>query len=315
MAKDLFFTLDLNLLRTFMILHQEQNMRRTSERLFVSQPAISQALQKLRHHFNDELFVKTQNGLKATTFCEELIESLQPHLDGLSNALNHQHEFDPKQLKGTLRIAMSPSILSCLAGKVFHTIREAAPNVDIHLLNWSSTTLNELTNDELSLGINYDLQHAPKDLIRKKLIDLSAVLYMRKDHPITKDIVTPYDIEPYDIASLIIPDYNTHKTAAEQIMAQYGLKTRIGFRSELPMAIIDVIQHTDMVYPDSSLIFLEDHPKLKRVALELNNVPLTYSMQAYYHKKHKDSETTRWLRKLMEQLLLNTHQKSSLSNS
>ncbi|WP_230845176.1 LysR family transcriptional regulator, partial [Vibrio harveyi] len=41
MAKDLFSTLDLNLLRTFIILHQERNMRRAAERLFVSQPAVS----------------------------------------------------------------------------------------------------------------------------------------------------------------------------------------------------------------------------------------------------------------------------------
>lgn len=58
MAKDLFHTLDLNLLKTFMVLMQERNMRKASQRLFVSQPAISQALQKLRNHFDDELFVK-----------------------------------------------------------------------------------------------------------------------------------------------------------------------------------------------------------------------------------------------------------------
>ncbi len=55
MAKDLFSTLDLNLLRTFIILHQERNMRRAAERLFVSQPAVSKALQRLRDHFEDEL--------------------------------------------------------------------------------------------------------------------------------------------------------------------------------------------------------------------------------------------------------------------
>lgn len=43
MAKDLFHTLDLNLLKTFMVLMQERNMRKASQRLFVSQPAISQA--------------------------------------------------------------------------------------------------------------------------------------------------------------------------------------------------------------------------------------------------------------------------------
>lgn len=63
MAKDRFANLDLNLLRTFLVLFQELNMRKASVRLNVSQPAISQALQRLRHHFDDELFVKVRSGL------------------------------------------------------------------------------------------------------------------------------------------------------------------------------------------------------------------------------------------------------------
>ncbi len=96
MAKDLFATLDLNLLRTFLILSQELNMRKASERLFVSQPAISQALQKLRNHFDDELFIKVHHGLKATPFSEELAENIHPYLDGLSSILNKSENFRNK---------------------------------------------------------------------------------------------------------------------------------------------------------------------------------------------------------------------------
>lgn len=63
MKKDLHTSLDLNLLKIFLIIYQELNMRKASERLFVSQPAISQSLTKLRNHFDDELFVKVPKGL------------------------------------------------------------------------------------------------------------------------------------------------------------------------------------------------------------------------------------------------------------
>ena len=49
-------------------------MRKASERLFVSQPAISKALQRLRDHFDDELFVKTHHGLRATEHANMLAE-------------------------------------------------------------------------------------------------------------------------------------------------------------------------------------------------------------------------------------------------
>lgn len=88
MAKDLFSSLDLNLLRTFLIVYQEKNTRKAAERLFVSQPAVSQALQKLRHHFNDDLFVKVHGGLQATAFSEQLSNNITPYFDGLSIAIN-----------------------------------------------------------------------------------------------------------------------------------------------------------------------------------------------------------------------------------
>ena len=98
MAKDLFSTLDLNLLRTFLIVHQEKNTRKAAERLFVTQPAVSQALQKLRHHFDDELFVKVHGGLQPTHFSEQLANELTPHMDGISNAVNSSYGFDPKEI-------------------------------------------------------------------------------------------------------------------------------------------------------------------------------------------------------------------------
>ncbi len=67
MPNDRFSQLDLNLLRTFMILYQEQNMRKAAHRLKVSQPAVSKALQRLREHFGNELFVKTPTGYNPHT--------------------------------------------------------------------------------------------------------------------------------------------------------------------------------------------------------------------------------------------------------
>ena len=101
MAKDLFSSLDLNLLRTFLIVYQEQNTRKAAERLFVSQPAVSQALQKLRHHFNDDLFVKVHGGLQPTDLSQNSsANEITPftetvYADSESTASN---AFDPKAI-------------------------------------------------------------------------------------------------------------------------------------------------------------------------------------------------------------------------
>ena len=103
-------------------------MRKASERLFVSQPAISKALQRLRDHFDDELFVKTHHGLRATEHANMLAESISPILDDLSSALNNSNEFNPSELRGPLKLALSPFLLSSLSSKLFKAIRSQAPH-------------------------------------------------------------------------------------------------------------------------------------------------------------------------------------------
>ena len=141
MARDVFATLDLNLLRTLRVLHQEQNMRRASERLFVSQPAVSQALKKLRHHFPDELFIKTPAGLKPTSFTDDLMEQVGPLLDGLSSTLNQGETFDPAVIGHDIRIALAPHMISYLSSRLFKDIRAQAPAAEVRIEAWTAETL------------------------------------------------------------------------------------------------------------------------------------------------------------------------------
>ncbi|AZL85579.1 MULTISPECIES: LysR family transcriptional regulator [Aliivibrio] len=307
MAKDLFATLDLNLLRTFLILSQELNMRKASERLFVSQPAISQALQKLRNHFDDELFVKVHHGLKATPFSEELAESIHPYLDGLSSVLNTSKNFQPSELQQTLKIALAPQVLTCLSGALFHEIRENAPNVDLQLFNWSASTFSDLTKGKLDIAINYEYDNVPKELISSNLMTIKGCVIVRTDHPIKKQIATPHDFEGYELASLIIPGWNDNKSLAGKVLENLNIKHKIGFRSELPMALIDVVQHTNMYFPSTSLFPTHQYLGLRRIDLALDHIPLNYPIYSYYHQRHKKNALHSWLNQLITDLLSDAH--------
>lgn len=48
------------------VLAQEMNMRKAAERLFVSQPALSQRLQNIEKQWGTKLFIRTQKGLTLT---------------------------------------------------------------------------------------------------------------------------------------------------------------------------------------------------------------------------------------------------------
>ncbi|MEF1340096.1 LysR family transcriptional regulator, partial [Vibrio rotiferianus] len=226
MAKDLFSNLDLNLLRTFIILHQERNMRRAAERLFVSQPAVSKALQRLRDHFDDELFVKTHHGLRATEYANELAESLTPLLDEISITLNGSKDFNPLEMNGTIKLALAPFILSSYASEIFQAIRQAAPNVQVHLLNWSRSTMDEIIKDEVLLGVNYEINHAPKELLTKEIVKDAFCAYVRKDHPLKGNYLRVSDCKHLEFATVIAADWNSHISFSEKIMKIKGVEPK-----------------------------------------------------------------------------------------
>ena len=151
MVKKLFSNLDLNLLHVFFILYQERNMRLTASRLFVTQPAISKSLQKLRQHFDEELFVKISTGLEPTAFADKLYLSASPIYQHLEIAINNAHLFDPVNLEETLNIAMSPFLLSSMGSKIFRAISSEAPNCNVQMYSWSSNSLSYIQNDKLHL--------------------------------------------------------------------------------------------------------------------------------------------------------------------
>ncbi|MDA0107300.1 LysR family transcriptional regulator [Vibrio sp. La 4.2.2] len=304
MAKDLFANLDLNLLRTFIILNQERNMRKASERLFVSQPAISKALQRLRDHFDDELFVKTHHGLRATEKASQLAESISPLMDELANALNHSSKFDPAKLEGTIKIAISPFFLSGIATKLFHSLRREAPSVQIQFLNWSKTTLQDIVNDDIHIGLNYSISHAPKELIRKFMVSDDFRAYVRNEHPFDRNQVDLLEGGNFEIATLIAADWNSNISNSEKMMKLRGIEANIVFRSELPSAIIDIVKNSDVLFPGSRYLNLDAHPGLRSLEILFASETVNTDINAFYHYKNRNNATTRWLHNKLLDILL-----------
>ncbi|MEH6454083.1 MAG: LysR family transcriptional regulator [Psychromonas sp.] len=303
MANDIFKTLDLNLLRIFIVLSQEKNMRKASQKMYVSQPAISQSLQKLRAKLGDELFIKVSSGLEPTAFAEELYEQILPHFDALHTILDNSQDFIPEKLDSTLRIALSPVVLSTLCGSLFYKIRELAPLANIELVSWTSATLDEIQKGDTLIAINHDIQMQSKEIYSKNLVTLTGRVIVRKNHPIKKPICQINEFENVEIASVINPGWNDNRVVAGEILDSHGIQYKVGFRSELVMAIIDVLRHTDMYMPDSNIFPVNLYPDLRAIDIRIDDEPYHYPIQSYYHTKNRNSPVINWLNDLITTVL------------
>ncbi|MCW4441008.1 LysR family transcriptional regulator [Vibrio splendidus] len=303
MAKDLFSSLDLNLLRTFLIVYQEKNTRKAAERLFVSQPAVSQALQKLRYHFNDDLFVKVYGGLQPTYFSKQLANELSPHLDGLKAAVNSSNTFDPKQIDYPIKIALSPVVLACLSGTLYKIIKQQAPNCELELTSWSTSSVKDIQKEDVLLGVAYQLTNVSKEIYVQKLVDIKGRLFVRKEHPIKESTVTPQDLAGYEIASLISPGWNDNFSQASRILESYSIPHRIGFRSEMVLALIDVLLNSDMYMPHSNLFPIDSYPNLRAIDVDVANDLKMVGVYSHIHAKNRNNPLHMWLSNVIKEAL------------
>ncbi len=126
--------IDLNLLRVFDAVYREQNLSRAASRLGLSQPGISQALNRLRQHTGDPLFVRQTHGVMATAYSDAIAGPIRQALDSLHAALQAQTAIDIRQTDRRLRVAMSDYSESLILGPLVRSVNEQAPKLSLRIV-------------------------------------------------------------------------------------------------------------------------------------------------------------------------------------
>ena len=97
---------DLNLFVVFDVIYTERNLTKAGEVLGITQPAVSNALSRLRKNFNDELFVRTSKGMLPTPVAQNMVKDIRQALDLIRNSISESESFNPKTAQITFRISI-----------------------------------------------------------------------------------------------------------------------------------------------------------------------------------------------------------------
>lgn len=137
-------SVDLNLLTVFDAVMQERNITRAAQLLGMSQPAVSNAVSRLKMVFNDELFVRYGRGIKPTPRAGQLFGSIRQALQLVQNELPGA-DFDPASSEKVFNLCVCSPLDNRLTSLIFNKINLVAPN--IHVIFKSS--LNQDTEHQL----------------------------------------------------------------------------------------------------------------------------------------------------------------------
>ncbi len=135
------------------VLATEMNMRKAAERLFVSQPALSQRLQTIEKEWGTKLFIRSQKGLTLTPAGELVIEFANEVLGKEEKVKEAIHGLDT-EVYGTLKIAVASIVGQNWLPKVLKKYMNRYPHAKIALITgWSSEISKALYEDQAHIGI------------------------------------------------------------------------------------------------------------------------------------------------------------------
>lgn len=146
-------SIDLNLLVTLDVLLTEGSVTVAARRLHLSQSAVSRALAKLREMFDDELFVRTGQGMRPTRRALELAAPLRRALTQLGAVLDSRERFDPTVATRSFEIAALDYTQLTLLAPWTTALPATAPNVDVVIRQLSIHSKRDLEAGDLDLYI------------------------------------------------------------------------------------------------------------------------------------------------------------------
>ncbi|WP_102347102.1 LysR family transcriptional regulator [Bacillus sp. Marseille-P3661] len=139
--------------RILVVLAQEANMRKAADRLYVSQPALSQRLQSIEKAWGTRIFLRSQRGLTLTPAGEKIIEYAK-EIVSKEEKVRETISILESEVYGTLKLAVTSIVGQYWLPRVLKRFVEKYPKVQISLITgWSSEILRHLYEDQVHLGI------------------------------------------------------------------------------------------------------------------------------------------------------------------
>ncbi len=196
-----FRTLDLNLLRVFDEVMAEGSLTRAARNLSLTQPAVSNALRRLRETLGDELVQRSGQGMAPTPRARAIWPAVREALAQLQSSLI-PNEFVPAEANTSFVLAMSDASAAELIPVLTETLEKQAPRVTLRVVPLTTRDPRSLLDEEAcDLAVGYfpsmlaDLtartqSGEPQPFFHQRLFTGEYVCVMRKDHPLAQGPLT-----------------------------------------------------------------------------------------------------------------------------
>jgi DNA-binding transcriptional LysR family regulator len=233
--------LDLNLLVVLDALLAEQHVTRAGQRLGLSQPATSNALERLRRLFDDPLLERVPGGLRATPRAQALRSPLTDLLAGVSSLVS-SGSADLRTLKQSLRLSVVDYGLALFVPPLMASLAERAPGIDLVCVPWSGAEEAHAALEAGTLDLAISVS-APASLRFRPIFTESYVVAMREKHPARRLTLARWLEYPH----VVVSGRGSATGALDAVLAERGQRRRVGVVVPSFLAIPPLLLQSDLL--------------------------------------------------------------------
>lgn len=288
--------LDLNLLLVFDQLLVERRVSRVAENLGLSQPAVSNALARLRGAFGDELFLRTAQGMMPTAHAEQMAESISYALAMIRGAINQSAVFDPGSSQRTFVIGMTDIGEIYFLPRLLERLARDAPGISLSTVRNTAVGLKEdMEAGRVDCAVG-PLPQLKAGFFQRRLFRQRYVCLFRKGHRLDRRRMTLDDFSAAE--HLLVVSDSTGHGKVDDLLRRMDVHRRVRLTVPHFLAIGHILQSTDLVATVTErLAERMAEPFGLRCIAHPARLP-DAAINLFWHSKYHRDPANQWLRGL-----------------
>ena len=292
--------LDLNLLRVFDTMVRERSVSLAAEKLNITQPAVSNALNRLRAVFEDPLFVRTRKGMEPTPLAQSLADPISHGLSSIRVAITQGITFDPATSQRRFTIITTDVGEVVVMVPLLRILNREAPHIDLRIMEAPGEEYEKLLDaGEADFAVGR-VQMA--DTFRRELIDtcLYAALMCAENARrlgLRQGGIIPYETFMALPHVHVVPrGAGVHTNPVEPALGADAARRRVAVTLPHTSVLADMLPGTTMV---ATLPQPAAPPLCRRGDLAWLHLPFETEItrvEVVWHKRHDSDRGHMWMR-------------------
>ena len=286
--------MDLNLLTVFEAVYEERSQQKASERLYMSQPAISNAISRLRTLLDDRLFYGNKT-IQTTHKADELYPQVHQALSLVRAELLEKNRFDPATTRRNFSIAISYASGFLLGAPIFQAIDAIAPKarISIRTIDPHEEIPRLLRDQRIDLAVSHRDFNDPM-IVSELCLHFQMVAVVRNDHPRIQEPPDMRVLEKEEYVSVHDFSYPTNARELREVLEISKNRARIEVPNALMLPVI--LEQSDLV-----ALIPKVHADMmsQRYQLSIFPLPIPEAISAaniIWHRAYEKDPELAWFR-------------------